>query len=341
MSKMYCAKAWYSGGEYGAVNEFEYTMVECDSNEEQERICMKKPNDCSAQSERKKRNAEVASLDIYFKDQESSKVKMENDANQQKKAFKESFKKMNSDINYRALFELLWYTQLPCFDVENVTSEYKDQYGMLKGCIWKGVDMPCSKVFEMVPTDQGMCCAFNLNKAEEMFKDGNFREMVQKMQQRDMNLSFDRVPSSLNENIDLTPEAGLSKGLQVILDAHSNLLAGGSVPGDFDGFYAIIESKDQYPMTSRKSILLRPGDNNYVSLTATKITSEGIIDIEPKKRNCLSPEDEPEMKVHRIYTQANCMLECHHGYALSQVTFKKLFQSNLELMSHNFAIFFT
>ena len=194
---------------------------------------------------------------------------------------------------------------------------------MLKGCIWKGVDMPCSKVFEMVPTDQGMCCAFNLDKAEKMFKNGNFREMVQKMQQRDMNLSFDRVPSSLNENIDLTPEAGLSKGLQVILDAHSNLLAGGSVPEDFDGFYAIIESKDQYPMTSRKSILLRPGHDNYVSLTATKITSEGIIDIEPKKRNCLSPEDEPEMKVHRIYTQANCMLECHHGYALSLVTFYK------------------
>ena len=114
--------------------------------------------------------------------------------------------------------------------------------------------MPCSKVFEMVPTDQGMCCAFNLNKAEKMFKDGKFREMVQKLQLRDMNLSFDKVSSSLDKNIDLTTEAGISKGLQVILDAHSNLVAGGSVPGDFYGFYAIIESKDQYPMMSRKSI---------------------------------------------------------------------------------------
>ena len=98
MSKKYCAKAWHPGS--GNIYDFEYTMVDCDSNEENERICMKKPNDCSAQAGRKKRNAEVASLDIYFKDQESSKVKMENDANQQKKAFKESFKKMNSDINY-------------------------------------------------------------------------------------------------------------------------------------------------------------------------------------------------------------------------------------------------
>ena len=92
------------------IYDFKYTMVDCDSNEKQERICMKKPNDCSAQAGRKKRNAEVASLDIYFKDKEFSKAKMENDANQQKRSYKESFKKMNSDINYRALFELLWYT---------------------------------------------------------------------------------------------------------------------------------------------------------------------------------------------------------------------------------------
>ena len=76
MSKKYCTKAWHPGGNDGRnIHVFKYTMVDCDSNEEQERICMKKPNDCSAQAGRKKRNAEVASLDIYFKDQESSKVK--------------------------------------------------------------------------------------------------------------------------------------------------------------------------------------------------------------------------------------------------------------------------
>ena len=33
------------------------------------------------------------------------------------------------DKSYTALFELLWYSQIPCFDVENVTS-YKEGYGI-------------------------------------------------------------------------------------------------------------------------------------------------------------------------------------------------------------------
>ena len=52
MSKKYCAKAWHPGA--GNIYDFEYTMVDCDSNEENERICMKKPIDCSAQAGRKK-----------------------------------------------------------------------------------------------------------------------------------------------------------------------------------------------------------------------------------------------------------------------------------------------
>ena len=113
-------------------------------------------------------------------------------------------------------------------------------------------------------------------------------------------------------------EAGRSKGLQVILDAHSNLLAGGTVAEDFDGFYAIIDSKDQYPMTTRKSVLLRPGHNNFVSMSATKITSNNIYDIEPPKRNCFFPADR-KMDVHKYYSQANCMLECQLRFALTKV----------------------
>ena len=107
--------------------------------------------------------------------------------------------------------------------------------------------------------------------------------------------------------------------MKVILDAHSNLLAAGTVPEDFDGFYAIIDAKDQYPMTTRKSVLIRPGHNNFVSMSATKISSNNINDIEPEKRNCYFPWDR-KMDVHKNYTQANCMLECQLTYALSKVS---------------------
>ena len=263
----------------------------------------------------------TASLDAIFANKKSSDIKLNNDAEKSKQAYKRNFRKMNMEKSYPSLFEILWYTQLPCFDVENVTSEFRDQHGMLKGCFWKGVEVPCSKVFDTFPTDQGMCCTFNIDKAEDMFIKGKYTKVVDFMQKRDRNMSYDRahdMPKFWKQFDEPIPEAGRSKGLQVLLDAHSNLLAGGTVPEDFDGFYAIIDAKDQYPMTTRKSVLLRPGHNNFVSMSATKITSNDIKHIDPKHRKCYFSGDR-NMTVHRNYTQANCMLECQLTYGLSKV----------------------
>ena len=161
-----------------------------------------------------------ASLDGIFKNKELTKITLENNAKQARKAYKDNFKKMNLDTSYSSFFEILWYTQLPCFDVENVTSEFRDQYGMLKGCFWKGVEVPCSKVFDTFPTDQGMCCTFNIEKADQMFKNGKYTKMVNIMQKRDQNLSYDRahdVPHQWKEDLKPISEAGISKGLQARL----------------------------------------------------------------------------------------------------------------------------
>ena len=160
-----------------------------------------------------------ASLDGIFKDKELTKITLENNAKKAKKAYKDNFKKMNLNTSYSSFFEILWYTQLPCFDVETVTSEFSGQYGMLKGCFWKGVEVPCSKVFQTFPTDQGMCCTFNIEKADEMFKMGKYTKMVNKMQNRDQSLSYDRdfeLPMAWQENIEPISEAGISKGGHII-----------------------------------------------------------------------------------------------------------------------------
>jgi Amiloride-sensitive sodium channel len=33
---------------------------------------------------------------------------------------------------------------------------------LLKYCTWKGKPVPCGSIFKTIPTDRGMCCAFNL-----------------------------------------------------------------------------------------------------------------------------------------------------------------------------------
>ena len=63
--------------------------------------------------------------------------------------------------------------------------------GIMKWCAWKGVRVSCSSIFTMFPTDRGMCCSFNMQKAEEMFRDSKYKEFITKLERRDKDMSFD------------------------------------------------------------------------------------------------------------------------------------------------------
>ena len=207
---------------------------------------------------------------------------------------------------------------------------FGDSTGMLKSCIWKGQEYQCNLLFQNVPTDQGMCCSFNMKKAEEMFKESQYQKLVQKMQEEDFNQSIPlNAKIKIISDDELTPEAGRNKGLQLVLDAHAEKVSGGTIQGDFDGFYATIGPKDQYPLTMKKSILIRPGHNNFVSLAATKITSdESLKKIDTNQRNCLF-SDEMELYYHKNYSKANCDLEGCMLYAMSQVSTNNFFYDEI------------
>ena len=191
---------------------------------------------------------------------------------------------------------------------------------MLKACLWKGEKLPCSQLFSTFPTDQGMCCTFNMKKADEMFKASQYQKMVQSLQTRDKENSFENnLRKELKWSGEPIPQVGRKKGLQLVLDAHSDQISGGTVPEDFDGFYAVIDSSDKYPTVDKASVLIRAGHNNFVAMGATKVSAdEGIKDMEPSKRNCLF-YDEMKLNFHQNYTRANCLLECAMDFAMTKV----------------------
>ena len=53
------------------------------------------------------------------------------------------------------LFRLLRHTSLPCLPSGQTSAH------MLLKCMWAGEEFDCGKIFTPVPTDSGMCCAFN------------------------------------------------------------------------------------------------------------------------------------------------------------------------------------
>ena len=249
----------------------------------------------------------------------SKKFQTKNALNDAKRYYRKIFAKLNMKKSYDNIFKLLWSSQLPCFDsvLTNVSRS------LLKKCKWKGEIMPCASIFDTFPTDRGMCCSFNIEKAENIFQESSYRTMINSMQIVDRKFSkFSTIPKAsyiLNE--EPIPQAGVNKGLSLVLDAHTNLLAPGSVREDFQGFIAIIGSKTQYPLSEQKNIRIRPGYDNQIAISATNVhaTSQLQKSIEPHRRGCYF-HDEYKLVFHKNYSQANCYLECQMDYAKNMST---------------------
>ena len=96
--------------------------------------------------------------------------------------YEDNFGGMNYSVVYENLLEILWYSQLPCFDVKNITSMAKDELSIIKKCSWKEKEMSCQAIFKTLPTDRGICCSFNMEKAEEIFQKSTYSALVQDMQ---------------------------------------------------------------------------------------------------------------------------------------------------------------
>ena len=47
---------------------------------------------------------------------------------------------------------------------------------------WKGKEISCPAIFEMQPTDRGMCCSFNMEKAENIFQKSKYSELISQAQ---------------------------------------------------------------------------------------------------------------------------------------------------------------
>ena len=216
-----------------------------------------------------------------------------------KKKYDEEFGFLDMEKAYENLFEILWYSQLPCFDVKNITSEVKDEMSLIKRCYWKGQKMSCSSIFLTRPTDRGMCCTFNMEKAENIFRKSKYASALSAMQKQDEENSFEE--ESLEEEYqeyvgrkEPRTQPGQNKGLRLILDAHTDRVAPGTVSDNFRGFSTVIDGGDKYPLTSKNSFLIRPGRENYIALSALRVEAdEDVEKIEPDKRNCYFSNENP------------------------------------------------
>ena len=231
--------------------------------------------------------------------------------------YKENFGRLDYDRVYDKMFELLWYSQLPCNDVKDFTSESKDELSFIKRCFWKEKPISCNAIFQMRPTDRGMCCSFNMESAERILKQSKYMEAIATRQSYDVRNGFDtgQKPSwFVNKNEPLS-KAGMENGLTLVFDEHSDRLTKASVFDDFRGVPVLIGGKYDFPMLGLSGIRVRPGYENSIVVKAFHVEAlDEIRRHSPTKRNCYF-KDEGNLKMHQKYSQESCMFECEIEFA--------------------------
>ena len=109
----------------------------------------------------------------------------------QRAKYLERFSAMDSAASFDGMFELLWYSGNPCYDVLGLTSDSLHQKRVVKQCLWKGELVNCSSVFTLTPTDRGMCCRFDVKRQAGQFQANRFSQGLAKLQDQTVKRSLE------------------------------------------------------------------------------------------------------------------------------------------------------
>ena len=167
---------------------------------------------------------------------------------------------------------------------------------LLSSCSWDGRPFPCSSLFRQVPTDSGICCAFN---GESALRQSEYSDLVKEMS------------GNGGEEEGLRKATlGLEQGLTVRLDQHSGETTFGTVLTDINAFKIWIGSSAEFPVLRRGALMVEPGREHFVELSGVSVAaSEDLRGLPVEDRNCMF-QDEGELEMYSRYTYTNCVFEC-------------------------------
>jgi hypothetical protein len=237
---------------------------------------------------------------------------------QKKLDFRDMMFRLNQTNAFEALFSNLWYATLPCFDVKGITAERNGERSIIKYCEWKGTPISCASIFDTFPTDRGMCCSFNMKKADNIFKGDLYPKLVRYLGDTDTlaSMTDSSPPTKYTEANEPKTLPGRNKGLFLMVDAHTNLLTPGSIDSDFDGFTGVIGPTGSFPMMGIEGFEIRPGYNNIISLSGSQVNADSELrKLAVTDRDCLFEDESSDMRLHKNYTYMNCIFECSLLYA--------------------------
>ena len=175
----------------------------------------------------------------------------------------------NNPSNFEMIVSMLWQAQLPCFETRKSPLDQPGSTAFLKRCQWKGKPIDCAAIFRRSITDQGICCSFNRESADNIFSKSTYSTLVNNLQESDKNASLENtsLPEWYTTNGEPKSTPGTNMGLALMLDGHTNFLGSFSVGSDYQGYSLFIGEASDFPLMNLKSVPVIPGHSNSISIS--------------------------------------------------------------------------
>ena len=107
-------------------------------------------------------------IDLFLNPEKRARLKATE--NKMRELSRSNFPSEEIGRNLTSLFNLLWNSNLPCFGRPDDSGGY-----LLKKCFLYGQEMDCRQLFKPVPTDSGICCAFN---HRQLLRDSQYSHLL-------------------------------------------------------------------------------------------------------------------------------------------------------------------
>ncbi|KAH8325081.1 hypothetical protein KR074_008479, partial [Drosophila pseudoananassae] len=201
-------------------------------------------------------------------------------------------------------------------------------------CHWKGRVYYCFKIFNYVPTDEGICYQFNGMHPKDIYRDVKYISYFDP-DKVDYSNYFEPERPAWNEK---TRSWSLETGY-LDQDEYANpqrtsyssskygfLAFLQETPTDIEfdcrrlnkGYKIFFNSPESVPLTSTNYILASHKDDVLVSLLPSYVmSSESLQEIPPDQRKCFF-NHERELRFFRTYSQNNCQTECLANFTVSR-----------------------
>ncbi|XP_061379370.1 pickpocket protein 28-like isoform X2 [Danaus plexippus] len=190
-------------------------------------------------------------------------------------------------------------------------------------CVWKNSLSICLDEFLPIITEEGVCYTFNTLGAEELFRLENLNKDYDYLEYSKRNSSLwtleDGYPA--DSPVETYPHRGIGFGIKSGLNI---FLQSKEIDQDFlcrgpvKGFKILLHNPAELPRLSKQYFRAPLSHEVVVAVKPNMMTtSKGLKSLDSSRRQCYFPT-ERFLQYFKIYTQANCEIECLSNFTYAR-----------------------